>query len=88
MKNPAKPNVAGPSTGLSSEYRFAYAKVKANRFAGRPHVCAVVVVLAPDVAEVFRDAESVNAGLRSIVKALPGTFTSSTETRPPFVPTS
>ena len=75
MNNPAKPNVAGPSTGLSSEYRFDYAKAKANRFAGRPHVRAVVVVLAPDVAEVFRDAESVNAVLRSIVKALPRTGT-------------
>jgi hypothetical protein len=28
-------------------------------------------VLAPDVAKVFKDGESVNAVLRSIVKALP-----------------
>ena len=88
MKKPAKPNVAGPSAGLNSEYRFDYAKAKPNRFAGRPRVPAVVVVLAPDVAEVFKDAESVNAVLRSIVQALPRAGTISTETRPPLVPRS
>jgi hypothetical protein len=57
---------------LAPEYRFDYTKARPNRFAGKPQVRPVVVVLAPDVAQVFRDAKSVNAVLRSIVKAMPG----------------
>jgi hypothetical protein len=61
----------GESGGLDSEYRFDYSKATPNRFAGKPRAQPVVVVLAPDVAKVFKDGESVNAVLRSIVKALP-----------------
>jgi hypothetical protein len=60
------------SAGLAPEYRLDYSKARPNRFAGKVHVQPVVVVLAPDVAQVFRDAKSVNAILRSIVKAMPG----------------
>ena len=58
--------------GLAPEYRFDYTKARPNRFAGKSQVQPVIVVLAPDVAQVFRDAKSVNAVLRSIVKAMPG----------------
>ncbi len=58
---------------LNPEYRFDYANAKPNRFAGRPRVQPVVVVLEQDVAKVFKDGESVNAVLRSIIKALPST---------------
>ncbi len=71
MKTPAKASSTGRSRDLRSEYRFDYSKARPNRFAGRPRVQPVVVVLAPDVAKVFKDGESVNAVLRSIVKALP-----------------
>jgi hypothetical protein len=70
------------NAGLAPEYRLDYAKARPNRFAGKAHVPPgwargekvqpVVVVLAPDVARVFRDSKSVNAILRSIVKAMPG----------------
>ena len=83
MKKAAKP---GRDPEILAEYDFR-GGVR-GKYAARFAAGTNVVVLAPDVAEVFRDAESVNAGLRSIVKALPGTFTSSTETRPPLVPTS
>jgi hypothetical protein len=71
MKKPANTSSTGRSRDLHPEYRFDYSKAKSNRFAGKPRVQPVVVVLAPDVAKVFKDDESVNAVLRSIVKALP-----------------
>ena len=71
MKKPAKARPTGRRRDLHSEYRFDYSKARPNRFAGRPRVQPVVVVLAPDVAKVFKDGESVNAVLRSILKALP-----------------
>jgi len=71
MKKPSKTNSRGKGADLASEYRFDYSTAAPNRFAGRPRVEPVVVVLAPDVAEVFKDGQSVNAVLRSIVKALP-----------------
>jgi len=70
-KKPANASSTGRSRGLDSEYRFDYSKAKPNRFASQPRVRPVVVVLAPDVAKVFKDGESVNAVLRAIVKALP-----------------
>lgn len=57
--------------GLRSEYRFDYAKARPNRFAGRVRAKSVVVLLAPDVAKVFKDGESVNDALRAIMKAVP-----------------
>ena len=54
---------------LRLEYKFDYATAKPNRFAGRARLQPVVVALAPDVAKVFKDEESVNAeGMQSIVK--------------------
>ena len=71
MKKAANASATGRSRDLHSEYRFDYSKARPNRFAGKPRAQPVVVVLAPDVAKVFKDGESVNAVLRSIVKALP-----------------
>ena len=71
MKKMAKVGARARSKDLDSEYRFDYAMAKPNRFAGRRRAQPVVVVLAPDVAKVFKDGESVNAVLRSIVNALP-----------------
>jgi hypothetical protein len=71
MKKTTKTRPIGLTSGLRSEYRFDYSTARPNRFAGRPRVEPVVVVLAPDVAKVFKDGKSVNAVLRSILKALP-----------------
>jgi hypothetical protein len=48
------------------KYRFDYRKARPNRFAGRVRTEPVVVSLGPDVARVFRDAESVNKALRAV----------------------
>jgi hypothetical protein len=56
---------------LREEYRFDYAKAKPNRFAGRPDEPRVVVVLDPEVAEVFETPDSVNEVLRALIKTMP-----------------
>jgi len=56
--------------GLAPEYRFDYKKSRSNRFARRVRRDAVVVVLDPDVAEVFRDPKRVNSLLRATIAAV------------------
>jgi uncharacterized protein (DUF4415 family) len=56
---------------LRPEYRFDYQKAKANRFADQTEEDRVVVVLDPDVAEVFRTQDSVNEVLRALIKTMP-----------------
>lgn len=56
---------------LRPHYDFDYSKSKPNRFAARFSGDAVVIVLDPDVANVFQSAESVNAFLRSAISAMP-----------------
>jgi hypothetical protein len=55
---------------LRSEYKFDYTKAKPNRFAGRM-ADRTVVVLDPDVAEVFTTPDSVNEALRALISAMP-----------------
>ncbi len=57
---------------MRGEYRFDYSKARPNRFAQRAQQKSVVVLLAPDVAKVFKTGESVNDALRAILKAVPG----------------
>ena len=71
MKKPALNISIKHSPDLKPEYRFDYTKSKPNRFADKARIQPVIVALAPDVAKVFKDEESVNAALRSIIKALP-----------------
>jgi len=54
------------------QYRFDYTKAKPNRFAGRGLAKSVVVLLDPDVAKVFKSAESVNSALRAILPSVSG----------------
>jgi hypothetical protein len=56
---------------LRAEYRFDYRKAKPNRFAGQPDESRVVVVLDPDVSEVFHTPDSVNEVLRALIKTMP-----------------
>ena len=56
---------------LRSEYRLDYRKAKPNRFAGQPRESGVVVVLDPDVSEVFTTPDSVNEILRALIKVMP-----------------
>ena len=50
------------------EYNFDYSKAKTNRFAIKQ---PITVTLDADIAEVFKDSESVNRALRAILLALP-----------------
>ncbi len=68
------PRTRKPATGVEdvrSEYAFDYAKARPNRFASRMGANVVTVVLEPDVAKVFDNAESVNRLLRSVISAIP-----------------
>lgn len=56
---------------LQAEYRFDYGQARPNRFAGQLEGTPVVVVLDPDVAEIFTTPESINAALRALIGAMP-----------------
>ena len=55
---------------LRPQYHFDYRKAKPNRFAGQPQEGRVVVVLDPDVSEVFQTPDSVNEVLRALIKIM------------------
>lgn len=62
-----------PGDELREEYRFDYTKARPNRFADRADEPRVVVVLDPDVAEVFQTPDSVNEVLRALIHTMPKT---------------
>jgi len=68
--SPTSPK-AKRSTGLRAEYRFDYTKAKPNRFAQHVRPGSVAIFLDPDVARVFKNAESVNAVLRALMATMP-----------------
>jgi len=70
MKKRRGPKARRAPGDLVSEYRFDYAKSRPNRFARQIAKNAVVVVLDPDVAAVFRDPKRVNSLLRATIAAL------------------
>lgn len=55
---------------LQSHYDFDYSKAKPNRFASLIKQESVMVVLDPDVADVFPTSESVNEALRVLTAAI------------------
>jgi hypothetical protein len=69
-KAPRKPKSSAASD-MRPEYRLDYSRARPNRFASRVPPNAVAVVLDPEVASVFGSSDSVNALLRSVVKAMP-----------------
>jgi hypothetical protein len=62
---------AGPIDDLLPEYRFEYRKARPNRFATRFKAGSRLVLLDPDVAQVFTSPESVNAVLRALLLTMP-----------------
>ena len=56
---------------LRPEYEFDYEKARPNRFAGRRAGGQVVVVLDPDIAQVFTTPEAVNNVLRALITTMP-----------------
>ena len=59
------------SDEMRPEYRFDYRKARPNRFAGRSKGERLVVVLDPDIAQVFTTPESVNNVLRALIEVMP-----------------
>jgi hypothetical protein len=58
---------------IRREYRLDYGKAKPNRFAAAADEGRAVVVLDPDIAEVFTTPESVNNVLRALISTMPRT---------------
>ncbi len=56
---------------MRPEYRFDRREARPNRFANRPRERVLVVMIDPDVAQVFTTPESVNGVLRAVVEAIP-----------------
>ena len=53
------------------EYDFGYSQARPNRFAGRISEERLMVLLDPEVSQVFTTPEAVNTVLRALVAALP-----------------
>lgn len=70
-KTPVSKSSKVESSEMLPEYDFDYSKARPNRFAGKISEERLVVVLDPEVSQVFTTAESVNAVLRALVAALP-----------------
>src|SRR2546428_7769155 len=58
---------------MLAEYDFDYRKARPNRFALRGEGGHLMVVLDPDVAEVFTTSATVNAVLRALITTMPKT---------------
>lgn len=56
---------------LLPEYSFDYTKARPNRFAASCPPGGRLVVLDPDIAQVFTSAESVNSVLRALMTTMP-----------------
>lgn len=56
---------------MRQEYRFDYRKARPNRFAALANCEPLVVMVDPDIAEVFTTPESVNHALRAVIAAIP-----------------
>jgi hypothetical protein len=69
------------SKEMRREYRFDYSKARPNRFANRDKGDFLVVMLEPDVAQVFTTTKSVNVALRALITAMPETSKPKAATR-------
>jgi hypothetical protein len=70
MKKTQNPKTESDAGEVRPEYRLDYRKARPNRFAGRVKENRVVV-LDPDIAEVFTTPESVNKILRALISTMP-----------------
>jgi hypothetical protein len=61
---------------MRREYKFDYRNARPNRFASIAKDEPLVVLVDPDVAEVFTTPESVDRALRALIIALPKRGTS------------
>ena len=73
MKKTSTETTTEPNDAMLSEYRFDYRKARPNRFAGQGQGAPGrrLVVLDPDIANVFTTPEQVNAVLRALIATMP-----------------
>ena len=77
MSTPNKPSDQATNDDLLPEYDFDYSQARPNRFAERMTTESIVVLLDPDVAEVFKTPEAVNRVLRALITTMPSSVKSS-----------
>lgn len=70
MKNTPSHRGRSSEAEMPAEYKLDWSKARPNPYAARLKD-TIAVVLAPDVAQVFPTAESVNTFLRSVIAAVP-----------------
>ena len=70
-KTPAPKTRKTAVRDMRREYRLDYSKARPNRFAGRSPGERLVVVLDPDIAQVFTTPESVNVRDRKTADGCP-----------------
>lgn len=56
---------------MKPEYDLDYRKAKSNRFIGQTSENRLVVLLDPDISEIFATPDSVNKVLRALVNNMP-----------------
>ena len=56
---------------MLAEYVFDYSKARPNRFVDRMEESPLVVLVDPELAQVFNTPESVNRALRALISAMP-----------------
>lgn len=56
---------------MKPEYELDYRKAKSNRFFGQTSENRLVVLLDPDISEIFATPDSVNKVLRALVNNMP-----------------
>ncbi len=61
----------GAADDMLPEYRLNYSRAHPNRFVRQNKRGQVIVLLDPDVAQVFTTPESVNSALRALLAAIP-----------------
>ncbi len=70
-KTPISNSHKAASQDMLPEYDFDYGKARPNRFAGKISKERLLVLLDPEVSQVFTTPEAVNTVLRALVTALP-----------------
>jgi hypothetical protein len=73
-KAPASDKPSDNSDAMQPEYHFDYRKARPNRFAQQIEDGSLVVVLEPDIAQVFTTPESVKKALRALIETMPKTI--------------
>jgi hypothetical protein len=58
---------------MRPEYHFDYTKAKPNRFVQKQADGSLVVVLEPDIAQVFSTPDAVKRVLRALIATMPPT---------------